>query len=227
MVAQFVTDLHRSLSRDRLEAYRPRPHGTDLEMLTNYFWNIDLAEALVPCLHAAELALRNTVHGTLSAHYGTDMWFYERGVLEPGQLIQFANALAKVFKKPQPHAGRIVAELTFGFWTAVLSAPYDQRVWAPNKYALFRAAFPHAVGFSRNQVATRFAEIKHLRKRIAHYEAVWYRQNLSREHAEIHQAIQWINPTLGQAILAVDTFAAVFNGRAQVEVDLKTHLGIP
>ena len=43
-----------ALSQDRLEAYRS-PGGNDLEMLTNYFWNIDLVEALVPCMHAVEL----------------------------------------------------------------------------------------------------------------------------------------------------------------------------
>lgn len=226
MVATFVADLHDCLSRPRLEAYRPRPNGTDLEMLTNYFWNIDLAEALVPCLHAADLALRNTLDRTLSAHFGTDLWFYEREFLESGQLAEFARALGKVAKKPQPRAGRIVAELNFGFWTAIISAPYDD-FWKQQGYGLFYTAFPHAIGVAYRHVCAHFVEIKNLRNRIAHYEAIWYRPNLAQEHTNIHRAIQWINPTLGQAILAVDSFQTVFNGRAQVEAELKVHLGIP
>ncbi len=81
MSAQFVSDLYFALSIDRLEAYRSA-NGSDLEMLTNYFWNIDLIEALVPCLHAVELALRNSIHAALTTQYGTEMWFYQPGVLE-------------------------------------------------------------------------------------------------------------------------------------------------
>ncbi len=53
-LTQFIGDLHRALSVERLESYRP-PNGDDLEMLTNYFWNMDLAEGLMPALHGVEL----------------------------------------------------------------------------------------------------------------------------------------------------------------------------
>lgn len=83
--------------------------GSDLEMLTNYFWNIDLIEALVPCLHAVELALRNSIHAALTAQYGTKMWFYEPGVLESSELIGLGRALQSAARKPPLRDGRIVA----------------------------------------------------------------------------------------------------------------------
>lgn len=43
-------------------------------MLANYFWNMDLAKALFPALHAVEVALRNTVHTTLTNRYRTQEW---------------------------------------------------------------------------------------------------------------------------------------------------------
>ena len=226
MVARFVADLYLPLSQARLEAYRPQPNGDDLDMLTNYFWNIDLAESMVPCLHAVELALRNTIHSTLSTHYGTDMWFYEEDVLQSGQLVQFANALREVAKKPKPLAGRIVAELQFSFWVTVLSGPYDQVIWARNNFSPFRTAFPYATSLSRNQAHMRFNRIRQLRNRIMHHEPLWDQSkiDLAQRHQEIHDAIQWISPTLGQAILAVDSFQTAINGRQQVRADLKTHL---
>jgi hypothetical protein len=226
VVSQFVTDLHLPLSQVRLEAYRP-PNGDDLEMLTNYFWNIDLAEALVPSLHAVELALRNSIHTALTNHYGTDMWFYQLDLLQPRQLSEFAQALEKVAKKPHPRAGRLVAQLTFGFWVTLLSAPYEQRIWQPNNYANFAAVFPNVGNVSRKQVADRFNDIRILRNRVFHYEAVWSRPNLFQEHTDIHEAIGWISPTLHQSILAVDDFPTAFQARAQVETRLKQHLGIP
>ena len=225
MVTQFVADLQASLSLPRLEAYRPTAQGTDLDMVVNYFWNIDLAEALVYCLHAAELALRNSLNDTLTAYFGNAMWFYEPGFLQSGQLMEFAKALGKVARKPHPLGGRLVAELTFGFWTAIISSPYDD-FWKANGYYLFYQAFPHAKGISRKDVCAQFIEIKNLRNRIAHYEAIWYLPNLGARHSEIHQTIQWISPTLGKAILAVDSFRTILTGRHLVEMSLKAHLGI-
>lgn len=74
MVAQFVNSLHLPLSHIRLESYHP-PNGSELDMVTHYFWDMELAGALSPALHGAELALRNSINATLSNHYDTDMWF--------------------------------------------------------------------------------------------------------------------------------------------------------
>lgn len=229
MATQFAANLHLPLSQIRLEGYRPQPSGSDLDMLTNYFWNIDLAESLVPCLHAVELALRNSIHAAFTAHYGTDMWFYQEDVLQSGQLVQFANGLREVAKKPKPLAGRIVAELQFGFWVTLLSGPYDQEIWANSNFTLLRTVFPNAPTLSRDQAHKRFNPIRQLRNRVMHHEPIWDQNkiNLTQRHQEIHEAIQWISPTLGQAILAVDNFKVVINGKAQVQAGLKTHLGIP
>lgn len=227
MVVRFATDLQTPFARERLEPYRSNS-GTDLEMLTNYFWNIDLAKALVPAMHAVEAALRNTLHTTLSTHFASDMWFYENEVLESNQLRDFAFALGKVAKKPKPWSGRIVAELNFGFWTSLLNAPYEQRIWQPNGYALLFTAFPAAVGVSRKVISDRFTEIKDLRNRVFHHEPVWHRQKLLQDHAHIHQALGWIHPALHQGIHVVDDFTDVHqHGRLRVYNRLHSFLGGP
>jgi hypothetical protein len=227
VISQFVADLQKVLSQERLDEYRP-PGGTDLDMIVNYFWDIDLAEAIVPCLHAAELALRNSIHDAFATHYGTDLWFYQPGVLEPGQLGELSRALGQLSRRrAQPTSGRIVAELTSGFWVAVLSDPYHQRIWQPSSFAMLRTVFPHSGNLPRQRIQTRFNSIRKLRNRVFHFEAIWDRPNLLGEHADIHEAVGWISPTLQQAILAVDHFPEVALGRAHVETNLKAHLGIP
>ena len=226
MVSQFVSDLYLPLSQVRLEGYRPQG-GSDLDMVTNYFWNIALAEALVPSLHAIELAVRNSMHSALTHLHGSEMWFYQPGLLESGQLAGFAAALRAVANKPPPLAGRLVAELSFGFWVTLLSAPYEQRIWQPNNYALLAAVFPHATSVSRKQIHERLNTIRELRNRVFHYEPIWYRQDLLQVHTSIHEVIRWISATLHSIIHAVDTFPNVHGGRAQAESDIKSHLGIP
>lgn len=224
--ARFVEELQLALSRDRLEAYR-RAEDNDLEMLTNYFWNIDLAEALVPCLHGVELALRNSIHSEFSHQYDTDMWFYQPGVLDSGGLEKLSEAVRKASHKPPLVAGRVVAAFTFGFWVSLLSSRYDKMYWQPNGYALLKAVFPHAESVGRHDISKRFNEILELRNRVFHYEGIWHRPALAEEHARIHEAIQWINPTLQHAILAVDNFPEVYESRDHVRQQLIEHLSNP
>jgi hypothetical protein len=210
-----------------LEAYRPAG-ADDVEMITNYFWDIDLAESLVPSLHAAELALRNTIHEAMSFQRQTEQWFYLPGLLQPGQLGQVAYALEQLSRrKAQPTAGRVIAELSSGFWVTLLSGPYEQPIWQPNRFELLRRAFPHCPRPHHQAIHARFNEIRRLRNRVFHFEAVWDRPNLQQDHLNIHEAVGWISPAMQQAILAVDIFPTVLNSKAQVEAELKRHLGLP
>ncbi len=94
-----------------------------------------------------------------------------------GQLREYANAHLTVIKRPgvtQATSGQIVAELTFGFWTTLLSQPYHQRVWAPDRTALIRAVFPHLppVPNNRQAVHQRYNDLRFMRNRIMHHEPI-------------------------------------------------------
>jgi hypothetical protein len=224
--SQFVSDLNLPLSEIRLESYRP-DGGSDLDMLTNYFWNIDLAEAFVPCLHAVEVAVRNSINTAMASLHSDPMWFYKPGLLGYGQLEQLAQALDNLARKrADPTPGRIVAAMTFGFWVALFSGNYEHSLWQPDGYKLLFEVFPHASAITRKQVHTRLNEFRNLRNRIYHHEPIWHLAELRQRHEQIHETIGWISPTLQKAILSVDNFPAIINGRDNVEASLKQHLGI-
>ena len=227
MVAQIVANLQLPLSNIRLQEYRPL-NGSDLEMITNYLWDISLAEALLPLLHGVELAMRNSIHTHLTTFFNSNMWFYLPGALEPGQLSQLATALSQLaIRKTQPTDGHIVAELTFGYWVSLISDPYQQRLWQPNGYALLSTVFPNAAGLSRQHIHRRYNLIRReLRNRVFHHEAIWDRPNLQQEHLDIREAIRWISPTFEQAIAGIDRFPGVMNDRVQFQANLQAHLGI-
>jgi len=225
MVAQFAAELYRACSVARLERYRP-PGGTDLEMLTTYFWNIDLAVALLPSLNAAEIALRNAIHSAFEVYFNNPLWFYEPELLEPNQLSSFASAYRSVTNRTAVTPGLLVAELSFGFWTSLLSRKY-LHVWSSNTYSAYHNAFPGAQNVPFDQVGRRFNEIRALRNRVAHHEPIVFRPNLAAEHRDIHQAIEWISPSLCAAIRLNDGFSTVYGSRASVERRLKDHLRLP
>jgi len=220
-----IDRIRQSLSPARLASYGV--DGDDeITKITNYVWNLRLSEALYPGLHAAEVSLRNSIHEHVSSLHGP-MWFYVHGLLEPGQLKQFANAVAFVAgKKPRRDVtdGRLVAELNFGFWVSLLSGRYDQRLWAPRSYELLDSVFPNRDKHLRHEIGARFALIEDLRNRVFHHEPIWRCASLAQEYADIREAIRWINPGLSEALLDDARFEFVKNGRNDLRSTLTSQI---
>lgn len=230
MVQAYVVDLERAVSRARLSKYRPR-NGTDFDMAVNYFWNIELSEALYPGLAALEVTLRSSVHEALTTREGTDMWF--RTQLEPGQLRTYADAYLKLLKDlkgQHPTSGQVVAQLTFGFWTTLLSQPYNQSLWAPHKIALLKAVFPNLppVPNNRHFIHQRYNNLRLLRNRVMHHEPILFRPDLYQEWEGMIDAIGWISPTTRDSVLAIDHFDDTFHsGKARIEAALRQRFNLP
>lgn len=229
MVESLVPDLERAFSRERLEGYRRPLTIDDLAMLTNYFWNMRLCESLMPTFHAVEVSLRNAIHDALTARFGSPMWFDEPGLLLSAERDQLANARRRGTHdiESKGHSasrlpGKIVAELSFGFWVALLGDRYQQPLWQPDGYALFRTVFPSGQGprFQRHLVHDRLNRLRRLRNRVSHHEPIWHRGDLGDLHADAHEIIGWINPALYRAIRAVDDFAEVRRGKDRVTARL-------
>lgn len=212
MVDSFVTSLHTIIPEIRLERYRQDPPN-DLHMLTNYFWNIALSEALYPTLHAVEIALRNTIHTTLTNRYQTNEWWDRPYTLHTNQWNQLDRKRQDYLRD---HGVPItpdllIAELNFGFWVIILSGPHVARLWRWKHFQLVDQAFPYRSGTMLHDIHLRFNAIRRLRNRVMHHECIFDRQDLRRDHADIHEAIQWISPDLHVGIHAVDNFHEVYD----------------
>lgn len=208
MVTRFVAALEPAVSKVRLEAYRPAG-ASDLDMLVNYFRNIELSEALYPCLQSFEIALRNSVHTTLSRNFQTEYWFDRQGLLLSWQERAIREARDELTKRGKPReSGRIVAELNFGFWHSMFNRPYETRLWHANGAVLLVDVFPHLPRTlrTRQSVWNRCDQIRRLRNRVFHYEPIWARPNLTSEHQHILEAVGWINREMRDTIDMCDRF---------------------
>lgn len=215
MVTRFVANLERPVSRVRLESYRGG--GSDMDMVVNYFYNLELSESLYPSLHAFEVALRNSVHEVLADHFQTAYWFDEPAFLPNRQLSQVIATRDKLSKSGKPHdADRIVAELNFGFWHSMFNSPFEREIWRPNRSALVLQAFPQIPGRQRNRqdVWDRCDRIRIIRNRVMHFEPIWSRPHLSNDHEEILEALRWVSVEMHDTIAICDRFRSVHaNGR--------------
>ena len=110
--------------------------------------------------------------------------------------------------KKQVTAGRIVAELNFGFCTSLLDSRYEQTLWPK----IARTTFPHLSRKHRNRrrILFRLSRIRHLRNRVFHYEPVWHWKDLKQQHLELSTAIDWISPTVRRTVDVIDRFSEVY-----------------
>lgn len=224
---QLFQELEQPFSRERLGSYF-QASGSERAALINYFWNIQLCEALYPTLDALEVALRNAIHAAATVRYGTEYWFDQPTVLRFRQpdAVQAARDELQRNNAPQ-NAGRIVAELSFGFWTTILSGPYEQHFWRPNNYRPLRQVVPRMPYRERTRVKVhdRVNDLRGLRNRVFHYEPVWNRPTLAQDHANLLETIGWISPELRKTIKQFDRFPRVLQqDRRDVERKLSTML---
>ncbi len=68
---QFFYKFYSASAPDRFERYLTAAGGRHLDAVVLYRWNLELCEALLPSLHAAELTLKNAIHQAMVKHYVT------------------------------------------------------------------------------------------------------------------------------------------------------------
>ena len=206
--------LQKVLSPARLSAYRTGPEDRARVIFGRYRWNMALCASIQPCLHYVEVALRNSLHGSLSGHCAMGPWYeMSSRILKPEEQQAIARARQELRARGKPDTSDpVVAELSFGFWTRLLSRPYEGVLWP----RLLEPAFPFIPRRRRKrvEVAQRFNRIRHLRNRISHHEPIWHWGDLEQQVRDILEAIEWFEPALNRCLPTHERFEDVYKRRS-------------
>lgn len=176
--------------------------GGDLELaLALYDWSTEVAGALHEDIGRVEVVFRNTLDQALVTHGNALGWptvWYQRPSLFPGKhgrraTDEIRTARARASRRgPAEAHGKVIAELSFGFWRFLCSLPYLTSLWVPALTQAFPnhpdAGDPRAV---RHDVEDRIQRIHFLRNRIAHHEPI-HQRDLRHDHASILEVTGWI-----------------------------------
>jgi hypothetical protein len=188
-----ISALERALSTERLSTYLAAAGADHAAALRLYVWNTRISAALYGPLQALEILIRNAFHRELTAVYGPAWYDNPRVPLTPAAAGRVADAKQALQRAGRPlDPGRIVAELSFGFWERLLSRGphgrlnYEMALWRP---ALHRA-FPNARR-PRADIHRPLPGLRDLRNRIAHHEPIFGR-NLADDYRTILQVINWM-----------------------------------
>ncbi len=212
MQAEFSTPLFKALSHERLAAYQDRVSGDgQLNLFSHYAWNMALSESLYPALQALEITLRNAIYDAARDYFKRDDWFDDTSIIHYpyniNTLLKAKDTLRRKHKALDP--GRIIAELTFGFWTSLFDSRYEQILW----HKIIKTTFPHMPKSirTRQHLSQRFNKIRNLRNRIFHHEPIWYWRDLQQQHQDILEALGWITPEMEALVLTIDRFDETYN----------------
>lgn len=206
----YVTNIERTVSAARLSVYRRPTDVGDLDAIARYLWNVALSEALYPALQTLEITLRNSLCDAITSHFIDPLWFDRQPpVLHQSELDKVAAAKRELLREKKPlEAGRIVAELNFGFWTSLLDRRYERILWPRFLKQVF-PAMPRRIR-TRHALSQRLNTVRKLRNRVFHHESIITSSipDLHARHKQILEVIAWISPAMGDTIALMDRFPA-------------------
>jgi Abi-like protein len=214
-------DLELALSLERFGRYLAWAEGDREQAIKLYTLNTQISESLYTPLQSLEVALRNRIHLVMTEALGGEGWFHQAGILlndrQPDQLSKAIKDLEAVNKMPT--AGRIVAALSFGFWTAMFG-PHYEGLW---RKALHRiAAKPDGTRLRRKDFSGPLTSIRTIRNRIAHHEPIiaW---DLPEIHKKMVELTRWLSPAAAAWCRENDRFDHVYPGERILLANAREH----
>src|SRR5271155_1313070 len=159
---------NRTITIDRLTSYLAVTKGDTASAIMLYERNTMISEGLYGILQPLEISVRNAIHDVMSKDTARLDW-YELPLFQPQEIRTIAEAKANITRwKKTISPGRVVSELTFGFWVKLISAKYEKTLWVPHLYK----SFPALRKPDRVTIFNRLDNIRNLRNRVAHHEQI-------------------------------------------------------
>ncbi len=208
-----IDSLKISFSEAKLDAFRGNKTN-DLDVIAEYIWHTSICESFYPLLHNLEVGFRNGMNRAISNKFNNNSWIQNQtnflGNKSQNEIRKATQELNR-FNKPVT-SNRLVAEMTFGFWTQLLSTQYQTVFW--NKRSFYDDVFQKLpVKLRKRQfLADRFHNIRKFRNRVFHHERVLH-NNLTKMHDEILDTIGLINPTLKKTTKLLDRFPEIYSSQ--------------
>jgi hypothetical protein len=233
-------DLESIISPERFGAYVAAAGGDRSAAVALYQWNAQVSAAFQEILHHVEVIYRNALHQQLVTLHATvpgrpvgAAWFDDppwlvRNWLTPQAIKDRDTAVTKAGHTPAwPRPGKVVAELSFGFWRYLVTPHYEASLWVPALTHAFPDLPAATLDVRRRQVEHHVAPLHLLRNRIAHHEPIHESGRISYKQkgsprvrytlTDLHEAAieltSWIAPAAATWLTAISRVPEVLAGR--------------
>jgi hypothetical protein len=189
--------LARLITPDRLNSYLTAAGGDLRRVLALYDWNTRASAAVLATSAMVEVIVRNALDVSLQRwadqRRGGGDWLDVAPLDAQGQsdVVKARERATRRGRDPEVH-GKVVAELSFGFWRYLVASRYLTALWIPGAHAAFPNG-PADLRVRREQVERRLHNLMIVRNRAAHHEPI-HRRDLARDFEDAVTVANWVHP---------------------------------
>ena len=221
---------HKNFSRlysySRISRYRKASNNDEFIAQKMYYANARIAQAFQPLISFFEVILRNQLHYAIASYFNDVQWIINQknGFMSDKSLHyvnkktgkqQINDFLKKEVERSEKvlidkHrnvvAGRIIAELNFGFWNSL----YEKHHYVLLKGVPCKIFKGLPTGFGRKKVNSCIKEIRTLRNRISHNEPLCFKNRtfdltyVNDMYKMIYDFFAWINTDIMKSLKQED-----------------------
>ncbi len=177
------------ISAPRLKPFLDAGGGDLPAALELYEWHARLSAASFQTMHHVEVLLRNAVDGQLGKDHPdeplTQTWLMDFALLRPDAVKQVITAVERVGKGKRITRGRVIAALSFGFWSGLFGGQYEE-LWRQQ----LRHAFPGAK--ERKDLSSRLEALRRFRNRLAHHDSI-LSQPVDERHDQMIEIVGFVD----------------------------------
>ncbi len=169
-----------TIGAERLKSFIYNENDTLDIVIERYKNNIKVSQALYPELSILEVTLRNAIDTMLKTNVSAN-WIEDevqkRSLLlenEHLKLIRAYNEIKNSYSSRNFTTGKVIANLSLGFWTGLCSKKYNSILWTKkNRFSSVFVNFPADNKQHIHLVSIKLRSIRQLRNRIFHHEPIF------------------------------------------------------
>ncbi|MGN6274849.1 MAG: hypothetical protein ACTHNP_02835 [Solirubrobacterales bacterium] len=210
-----LEEIDRWITPPRFRAFLEAMDGDVAQATALYDWNTCISAVFFEVIGYTEVLLRNAIDAQFSPlhhdHPARESWLCDSEILTPKSLEKVSDAICAIERmKKEPTRARVVANLSFGFWRALLDRHYNQ-LWID----CLHRAFPNGTG-SRKEVAGLMSRLNPFRNRLAHHEPI-INASIEQRHVELIELARLVDADAAGWIAARSSVPAILAWRPPLD----------
>lgn len=170
------TEFENILSTPRISRYANAMNLDKMKTMLLYRYNIKASQKVYGVMSLFEVALRNAINEHFQQHFGQQDWLYQQcrnnGAFAGLRTASIVHKEKRKLRNRYTH-DRLVAEMSFGFWTTLFDRP-QFRAGGQNIHRIF----PNRMhGTGQQTINSELDLIRKFRNRVAHLEPLCFNQH--------------------------------------------------
>lgn len=146
-------------------------------------------------LSILEVALKNSINSLFERYYGAGWIINQASFLQHKELEKISEAKAKLANRNENiNKDKLIAELSFGFWTALFQSVYKHQMRTNDLKQIFPNLPKKEANFiDRKIISAKLDYIRKFRNRIFHYEKIVGKAEFDTIRDDINEILRYFD----------------------------------